>query len=139
MTLRLLVVVPQFSSSTMSESHFLSHLLSPGQPQVSISQLLRFIGYITQLKDIILLAQPADYCQVTNHPVLSPTICTFISLACGLSRDQVDHFWVALAPTAWNTDVWFSPSQSTNFMSTFTAFGHELGISTFLVSHITNL
>jgi len=76
----------------MSESRFLSHLLSPGQPQVSISQLLRFIGYITQLKDIILLAQPADYSQATNRPVLPPTIRTFISLACGLSRDQVDHF-----------------------------------------------
>lgn len=118
----------------MSNNHFLSRLLSPGQPQVSVSQLLRFIGYITQLKDVILLAQPADYSQVTSRPVLPPTICTFISLACGLSRDQVDCFWVALAPTAWNTDLRFSPSQSTSFMSAFTTFGHELGISTFLVT-----
>ena len=115
----------------MSDSHFLSRLLSPEQPTVSINQLLKFIGYVTQLKDVILLAQPADYSQAKCRPVLPPTVHTFISHACGLHSNQVDQFWIALAPTAWNTDIRFSPVQSLSFMSAFTLFGHDLGISGF--------
>jgi len=66
---------------------------------------------------------------MSSHPVLPPSIRTFISYACGIPLGQVDRFWIALAATAWNTDIQFSPTQSISFMSAFTAFGHELGVS----------
>lgn len=76
-----------------------------------------------------MLAQPATYLEMSSHPVLPPSIRTFISYACGIPLGQVDRFWIALAATAWNTDIQFSPTQSISFMSAFTAFGHELGVS----------
>ena|SRR6266571_4261593 len=123
-----------------SDNHTLSHLLSPGQPAVSINQLFKFIEYVTQLKDAILLAQPASYSQATHHPALPETICHFISNACSISVNLVQRFWVALAPTAWNTDIQLSPVQSTSFMSPFFTFGHDIGISLFsTISVLSNI
>ena len=50
----------------MADMHMLSHLLSPGQPAVSFDQLLRFVGYISELKNNILLTQPANYSPTMN-------------------------------------------------------------------------
>lgn len=105
-------------------------LLSLGQSTpVTFTQVLKFIGYIVQLKDLILLAQPAHYLESQSRPVLPPTIHTFLGYACGIPGDQIDRFWIALGQTAWSTDIQFSPTRSRSFMAAFTTFGHELGIS----------
>lgn len=120
----------------MADIHRLSQLLAPGQPAVSLIQLLKFIGYITQLKDDILLAQPANFSPITTRPVLPPTIQAFIANACRLPLELVNQYWVALAPTAWNTDIRFSPTQSLSFMSAYSTFGHQVGLSTLLLTTV---
>ena len=114
----------------MADSHHLSRLLAPGQPTVSLTQILKFVGYIAQLKDDILLAQPANFSPTRSHPVLPPTIQTFIANACDLPVHLVNRFWIALAPTAWNTDIRFSPTQSPSFMSAYVTFGYQVGLGT---------
>ena len=94
----------------MADIHPLSELLAFGQRPISLVQILKFIGYITQLKDDILLAQPANFSPTKNRPVLPLTIQTFIANACGLPVELVNQLWVALAPTAWHTDIRFSPT-----------------------------
>lgn len=60
----------------MSELSTLSQLLiSSAQPPVALEQLVKFLAYVSRLKDDILLAQPAafnlaDY----RRPVLPPSI-----------------------------------------------------------------
>ena len=115
----------------MNDRHVLSRLLSPGQPVVSIDQILKFVGYASQLKDLILLAQPANYSLTSNRPVLPPAIGNFIGRACHIPIDLVARFWIALAHTVWNTDIRFSPMRNSTFMSAFTTFGHDIGISNF--------
>jgi hypothetical protein len=105
--------------------HQLSELLAFGQPPVSLVQILKFIGYITQLKDDILLAQPANFSPIQNRPVLPPTVQTFIANACCLPVELVSRLWVVLAPTAWYTDIRFSPSRSLS--------GHQVGLGMFTV------
>jgi hypothetical protein len=115
----------------MADIRHLSELLSFGQPPVSLIQILKFIGYVTQLKDNILLAQPAHFSPIKNRPVLPPTIQAFIANACSLSVELVNQFWVALAPTAWHTDIRFSPTSSPSFMSAYATYGHQVGLSMF--------
>ena len=113
----------------MADVHHLSRLLAPGQPPILLVQILKFIGYITQLKDNILLAQPANFSPIQSRPVLPPTIQSFIANACSLPIVLVNQLWVAIAPTAWNTDIRFSPTQSPGFMSAYITYGHQAGLS----------
>ena len=113
----------------MADVHHLSQMLAPGQPPILLVQILKFIGYITQLKDNILLAQPANFSPIQSRPVLPPTIQAFIANACSLPIVLVNQLWVAIAPTAWNTDIRFSPTQSLSFMSAYATYGHQAGLS----------
>jgi len=49
----------------MADIHHLSQLLAPGQPPILLVQILKFIGYITQLKDNILLVNGTGNPRVT--------------------------------------------------------------------------
>lgn len=119
------------SDSSMADINHLSELLAIRRLPVSLNQVLKFIGYITQLKDNILLAQPANFSPIKNRPVLPPTIQTFIANACYLPVELVNQLWVVVASTAWHTDIRFSPTQSPSFMSAYATFGHQVGLSMF--------
>ena len=99
------------------------------QPPVTITfqQLIKFIAYSSRLKDGLLLVQPSSYSLSWGLPILSPAIQLFLSEACSIPLDAIPQVWVALANTAWTTQLELSSTDG-NFEVAYRTFGHTQGI-----------
>jgi hypothetical protein len=72
-------------------------------PTLSITGLFKFIHIAEQLKDDILLAQPAEEPEHEAPEILPPSIIKLLSETCGITLDDVDLLWTELRKLIWHT------------------------------------
>jgi hypothetical protein len=94
-------------------------------PTLSITGLFKFIHIAEQLKDDILLAQPAEEPEHEAPEILPPSIIKLLSETCGITLDDVDLLWTELRKLIWHTQDLFPPTLDKIILE----HGHDVGLA----------
>ena len=98
---------------------------------ITLHQLFVLITITSQLKNDIILTQPAYLPASTPPAVLPPVIIGFIADCCQCTVDCVEHMWDILKETVWYNANDYRQGPRSRTFSAFAEYGHDHGLSTF--------
>ena len=94
-------------------------------PTLSITGLFNFVHIAEQLKDDILLAQPAEELEREAPEILPPSVIKLLSETCRITSDDVDLLWTELQHLIWHTQDLFPPTLDKIILQ----HGHDVGLA----------
>ena len=109
----------------MAESRSELATISALVPTLSIIGLFNFIHIAKQLKDDILLAQPAEEPEHQAPEVLPPSVTKLLADSCRISLEDVALLWNELRVLVWGTHDFVASSLD----NTIVKYGHGLGLA----------
>ena len=102
-------------------------LLDGHLQKLTLPQIVQFVSLARQLKNDIILTQPANVSDAFPPAVLPPSVAYFLSDACGLPADSITHCWELLKDTIWQAEDAFEDRTRTAFCE----FGYDRGLGMF--------
>jgi hypothetical protein len=70
---------------------------------LTLGQVNKFVRLAGQLKDDIILTQPANISPLFPPQYLPPTVVSFLCAGCNLSVNDVELLWRSLGTTIWHS------------------------------------
>ena len=92
---------------------------------LSVPHLFHFICISKQLKNDILLAQPAEEPEDEAPEVLPPSVTKLLADSCAISLEDVGLLWDELRQLIWGTYDFVAPRLDLVILK----YGHDLGLA----------
>jgi hypothetical protein len=92
---------------------------------LTLGQVIRFVTLASQVKNDIILAQPANLPAAEAPAILPPSVTNFLGSSTELPPAYVERCWDILKDTIWDQAT--QPSEQIN--AAFAEHGHPMGLS----------